>query len=1521
MQLFLSYSSADRTSVMAMQKLLKARGVTTFLDRDNLVSGLAWPQALEQALRDVAGVAVFIGSELGGWQKREMWFALDRQVRAEKEGRPFPVIPVLLHGADLTPSFLFLNTWIDLRRGIDDVFTAEALDAFEQAIKATKPVRHYEDSAVQVVEYPGAAICPYRGLQIFREEDAAFFAGRKAFAKQLFDFTLGKNLVAVVGPSGSGKSSVVQAGLIPLLRRERPPANTWDAVTFTPGDDPFHRLASALIPFLEPDLSETARLAEAEELGRNLAADKIRVEPVIKRVIQKSNGTGRLLLVADQFEELFTNTPEADQLPFAKALLNARGRAPVTIVITLRADFYSQIISLDRELSDVLASAQVNIGALTPDELRESITAPARLVGLEFESGLVDRILTDVGSEPGRLPLVEFALTEIWQGREERRLTNQAYDNIKGVSGALARRAETEFTRLSPEEQTGAQRLFSRLVQVAKPDEAGEDTRQRTELSEADTLAKRVAKRLADARLLVTGSGAGTGTISVEVAHEVLIRNWERLRGWLNEDREFLLWRQRLSGLLKEWKRAQESVEAVLGGPLLIEAQRWFDQRSQDLSDEERGFISASRELRERLAREEREREERELEAVRRLAEEQKRRAELSEEREKEQKEAARKLRRLAVWAAGGVLIASILAVISIVLWRKSEKETRIALSRQIAAQALADLPKDPQRSLVLAVESIAMTQADGVFVPTSANSLLQTVLAATGGLPLSGHTKRVVTVAFSPSGNWLATGSADGTARLWKPGLPGSPPIVLRPILGSAADSSEVSQGPGLPVQAQSGTVTTLSFSADSQWLVTCSQDGPATLWDLASPDIGRPVPLPGYPRAIKSAAFSPTGRWLATAGEDGTVRLWDLNLWDLHAVPAVAEPKRLSGHLGLRNPSLVFSGDGSRLAEWALFQTTVLVWNITADGVAAAPLSLRHGEGALAIALSRDGSRLAVGNTDYNLHLWDLTAAPMLNPVVFPKFSDWGWIGTVAFSPDGHRLAAAGSSDVRLWDLTASDFASRPTLLRGHTSNVRAITFSADSRWLVTAGQDADARLWDLIDPTSPSIEMHGHEGTINAVAIDPDGHRVATASDDRTTRLWTIPDPSAEPTVLHEPGCAAGRRDCAGIGVPDFELGAIRHVAFSRDGRRLATAGRDKTIRLWRLTDPIVPDMVLSGHGSDVNAIAFSPDGHWLAATYFGHSDVAWFWDLTDAASSAVPIVMGGHQNAITALAFSPGGRWFATGSWQGTIRVWELAAGTLAVPRYVLSGRCGRAIAFSADDKRLASVDGGPSGSETVGIVWDMTAADPGSNPIILRGHKDVVIDVAVSPTDGRWVATASWDHTARLWDRMSANSSANPVIIKFADRVNRVAFSPDGHWLAAGGWDGLILLLDVRHPAARPVPLRGPQAGIFATVFSPDGHWFAVSTGDNSIWLWDPDDLALEPTIMHGHTTGIAFSPDSRWLATGSPNDAATRLWSLDIKELMTTACHTAGRNLTEEEWQRFLGGQAYHKTSEIVDRK
>jgi hypothetical protein len=525
-----------------------------------------------------------------------MWFALDRQVREEKQGRSFPVIPILLPGADPTPGFLFSSTWIDLRSGSEDIAAAETLNAFDRAINA---------KGVPGATERAAALCPYRGLEAFREEDTAFFAGRSAFARNLLNFTLAKDLVVVVGPSGSGKSSIVQAGLVPLLRRQLPPAISWDALTFSPGGEPFHRLASALIPLLEPGMGERERLAEAEALGRDLNDGRTRVESAINRVIEKSNGTGRLLVIADQFEELFTLTPDPSQRPFAQALLGALGKARFSLLISLRADFYSQIITLHRELSDRLAPAQVNIGALTRQELEESIISPAGLVGLEFEPGLVERILDDVGNEPGNLPLLEFALTRLWSKRQDRTLTNAAYNEIGGVTGALAQRAEAEFERFTLAEQTAARRLFSRLVRVARPEEGSEDTRQRLTLEAADAVTDKVVLTLAapEVRLLVIGQPETLkqiGNRTVEVAHEALIRNWERLRTWLNEDREFLLWRQRTHIQLEEWEEHHRDESFLLRGAALSQAERWLIVRPSELVSAEQEFIKSSVDLRER---------------------------------------------------------------------------------------------------------------------------------------------------------------------------------------------------------------------------------------------------------------------------------------------------------------------------------------------------------------------------------------------------------------------------------------------------------------------------------------------------------------------------------------------------------------------------------------------------------------------------------------------------------------------------------------------------------------------------------------------------------------------------------------------------------------------------------------------------------------------------------------------------------------------------------------------------------
>jgi hypothetical protein len=253
--------------------------------------------------------------------------------------------------------------------------------------------------------------CPYRGLLAFREEDEPLFFGREEFTDRLVEAVGQHSLVAVVGPSGTGKSSVVQAGLIPHLRRQRLPETTWEVTRFTPGNRPFHHLAAAVSAWLDAGLSETDRLTEAQKLGDRLASGKVLLEDVVERILAKLGHVDRLLLVVDQFEELFTITAETERRPFVNALVIALGHAPLSLLLTLRADFYGHAISLSRELSDRLEQGVVNLSPMTPAELEQVIIEPARQAGVILEPRLVVRILGDVGQEPGHLPLLEFALT------------------------------------------------------------------------------------------------------------------------------------------------------------------------------------------------------------------------------------------------------------------------------------------------------------------------------------------------------------------------------------------------------------------------------------------------------------------------------------------------------------------------------------------------------------------------------------------------------------------------------------------------------------------------------------------------------------------------------------------------------------------------------------------------------------------------------------------------------------------------------------------------------------------------------------------------------------------------------------------------------------------------------------------------------------------------------------------------------------------------------------------------------
>ncbi|MDW8327100.1 MAG: serine/threonine-protein kinase, partial [Anaerolineales bacterium] len=525
--------------------------------------------------------------------------------------------------------------------------------------------------------------CPYRGLFAFQEDDAPFFFGREDFTDMLSDRVESQQLTAVVGPSGSGKSSVVFAGLVSRLRQaamlRQSQQKAWLLTEMRPGARPFEALANAV---LLPETSD--RIKQLQSLADSLRDGSVRLTNAVKLFLHSRPDKHRLLLVIDQFEELFTVCPDSEtRRAFIDVLLTSLGECPkLHIVLTIRADFLGQAFSY-RPLADALQSATLFLGPMTRAELTRAIKEPARKQRVKFQSGLVERILDDVGEEPGNLPLLEFALTTLWDKQNGSLLTHQAYEEIGRVEGALARYAEEVYSKLTAEQQALARRVF---VQLVRPGEGTEDTRRqatRAELEDAWPL----VQQLADARLLVTNRDP-SGQETAEIVHEALIRSWGRLREWMRANRNFRAWQERLRGMMQQWEASGHDEGALLRGALLVGAEGWLAERETEIGQAERDFIHASIALREREAAEREGLRQREIEAARRLAEIEMRHVGEQAESRRQQRQRSLYLGlilALATAAVGAVLISGYWAGVNI---RRAENQARLAQVYELAAQA-----------------------------------------------------------------------------------------------------------------------------------------------------------------------------------------------------------------------------------------------------------------------------------------------------------------------------------------------------------------------------------------------------------------------------------------------------------------------------------------------------------------------------------------------------------------------------------------------------------------------------------------------------------------------------------------------------------------------------------------------------------------------------------------------------------------------------------------------------------------
>jgi energy-coupling factor transporter ATP-binding protein EcfA2 len=575
---FLSYNSRDRALVGDIAQKLSSEGIKPFFDRWYLAPGQRWQSKLEQILLSCKAVAVCFGSgEMGSWQQREVGVALERQNKTPE----FPVIPILLPGCEPPLGFLKQLTWIDLRSESLDQITPIIIGAIHGIPPGYRP--QDKTDAIR------ANICPYRGLLHFREEDAPFFFGRDATIQKLLNTTRQESFLAVVGASGSGKSSLVRAGLVPRLRRDRDVA--WDIVTFVPGDQPLRALAAALIPLLETSITETDRLVEVGKLANHFISSTVFLRDVLGRILEKQTGTDRLLLVIDQWEEIYTLTQDTVvRRRFIDELLDATAHAPLTVLLTLRGDFVDKALGY-RPLSDRLQGAQINLGPMNTAELSQAISQPAAQVKLNFEAGLSARILNDVGDEPGNLPLLAFVLRRLWEERNHNQLLHTTYDKMGGLQGAIADRAEHIINTLTADEQKSAMQL---LVQLVHFGENATVTRRRQRLANIPARSQVLLAKLVDERLLVTSRSPESGDEMVEVAHEILIRHWERLRTYLDQNRDYLLWREHLLVMRASWLRNKTHKSHLLTVPLLNEAFQWLDERPNELGGEELDYIFRS---------------------------------------------------------------------------------------------------------------------------------------------------------------------------------------------------------------------------------------------------------------------------------------------------------------------------------------------------------------------------------------------------------------------------------------------------------------------------------------------------------------------------------------------------------------------------------------------------------------------------------------------------------------------------------------------------------------------------------------------------------------------------------------------------------------------------------------------------------------------------------------------------------------------------------------------------------------
>ena len=913
---FLSHSTSDKPAVEEIAERLQREGIEPWLDKWNLIPGDAWQPAIEDALRACASCAVFIGPEgFGAWHNEEMRAAIGRRVTETKAAqplgsKPFRVIPVLLptaHPPELSrlPSFLQATTWVEFQKTLDD---EAALHRLISGIRGVPPGPG-----------PGKAVlegeCPYRGLESFEKVHARFFFGRERLTQELI-FRLRPSpsgqenrFLTILGASGSGKSSLARAGLVPALERgELEGSAEWPVAILKPGSDPLESLSVALAKL---DGGKPTAVA-VQGLMSALRAEENTLHLTTRLALSDAPTSRRIVLLIDQFEEIFTLCEDEKA---RKALIaNLIYAATITggrtvVVLTMRADFYGKCGPYSA-LAAAMSDHQLLVGPMTEEEIRLAIEQPALLAGGEFDRGLVDILLRDVEGRPAALPLLQFALTELWQRRDGRRLTAEAYRAIGGLEGALKNRADDVLKTFDADQRELCRRIFLSLTQ---PGEGTEDTKRRAsfgELVAAGTDAgavESVIGRLADARLITTGQDPNDPSKnSVEVAHEALIRGWSQLRTWVDSDRQGLRTHRRLTESAVEWEQHGRAPDFLFTGARLATTREWSESHGGELSPLEVDFLAAS------LAAGRKKKDEEvaaardrqllaEAEAARALEAQQRAEERLGDQHRLAEAEAARAIerihsqRKLTIGLALGLVVA---AGLSAIAWRES------AIADAAAAVA--------KNQTGIANEKAALATASAAVAAEQTKIAKEKAVEATTAEVKATEQAQHADVLRLAAQATLRQGDQYDLALLLSVEAHRTEPNyeTRTTLLSTLSWNRRLNRYQ----HGHMGGVTSVAFSPDGKTLASGSEDSTIILWDVDSGK-ARGEPLIGHTGGVRGVAYSPDGKILASASIDSTIILWDVDplSWETRAL-------RKAG----RNLSLLewrkYFGEGTRYRRTSL-------------------------------------------------------------------------------------------------------------------------------------------------------------------------------------------------------------------------------------------------------------------------------------------------------------------------------------------------------------------------------------------------------------------------------------------------------------------------------------------------------------------------------------------------------------------------------------------------------------------------